>query len=140
MDRFNQFSHEFNKTLIAQMHKPVTNEADRVNYKNHLWKLLKGLFQDYVDVNNTIENIDILMTTITRDNMFAYIGAIKIYGRYIQIMQDIKEAGWTIAQVLGIKETDRWYYGGGLYMGKKMPETFSDQPNIPQVEYPLKMN
>ena len=136
----NQFSHEFNKTLIAQMHKPVTNEADRVNYKNHLWKLLKGLFQDYVDVNNTIENIDILMTTITRDNMFAYIGAIKIYGRYIQIMQDIKEAGWTIAQVLGIKETDRWYYGGGLYMGKKMPETFSDQPNIPQVEYPLKMN
>ncbi|EDR26465.1 hypothetical protein EDI_009780 [Entamoeba dispar SAW760] len=136
----NDFTHHFEKVLNAQMYKPIVSESDKSNYKNFLWKILKTLFDDYVDFADALENLDILMSTINRDNVYAFVGAIKIYGRYIQIMQDIKETAWSIAQVLGIRETDRWYYGGGLYMGKKMPEVCSDQPNIPEVEFPLKMN
>ncbi|ELP93427.1 hypothetical protein EIN_058820 [Entamoeba invadens IP1] len=136
----NDFTHNFKKVLSAQMFKPMISDSDSTNYKNYLWKLLKALFDDYTDFADTLESMDILMSTISRDNLYAFVSAIKIYGRYIQLMQDIKETAWTISQMLKIKEPDRWYYGGGLYMGKKMPELCSDNPNVPEEEYPLKMN
>ena len=133
-------SRHFEKTLNAQMFKPVVGDADDTNYKNYLYKLLKQLFHEYFQVFNALESIDTLMTTIPNEDPFMTLNIIKVYGRYVQILQDVREVAWMIAQILKINDPNRWYYGGGLYHGRKLPSVCSDLENVPEEEFPLKMN
>ncbi|KAL7719979.1 Ribosome control protein 1 domain-containing protein [Entamoeba marina] len=136
----NEFPTHSKMILDQKMYRPNPSLDDDKHPKNFLWSLLKKLYNDYIDISNALENIDVFMSSVGKDNPLANASIVKIYGRYVQILQDIKETAWMISQIIGLKEKDRWYYGGGLYMGKKMPDFSSENPNVPRIEYPLTLN